>query len=92
MAAIKRIHSLKQTFERDEPFYSQYKCFMDELIDKKYTRKLDCAEPERRTWNVPHQGVLNPNKGKIRVVFDCSSQYKGNSINQNLLSGLDLTK
>ena len=39
----------------------------------------------------PHQGVLNPNKGKIRVVFDCSSQYKGNSINQNLLSGPDLT-
>ena len=35
--------------------------------------------------------MLNPNKGKIRVVFDCSSQYKGNSINQNLLSGPDLT-
>ena len=35
--------------------------------------------------------MLNPNKGKIRVVFDCSSQCKGNSINQNLLSGPDLT-
>ena len=31
--------------------------------------------------------MLNSNKGKIRVVFDCSSQYKGNSINQNLLTG-----
>ena len=36
-----------------------------------------------------HEGVLNPNKGKIRVVFECSSQYKGNSINQQLLSGPD---
>ena len=34
---------------------------------------------------------MNPKKGKIRVVFDCNSQYKGNSINQNLLSGPDLT-
>ena len=91
MAAIKSMQSLKKRFERDEPFYSQYKCFMDELIDKKYARKCDCAGPERRTWYVPHQGVLNPNKGKIRVVFDCSSQYKGNSINQNLLSGPALT-
>ena len=91
MAEMKCMQSLKKRFERDEPFYSQYKCFMDELIDKKYARKCDCAGPEGRTWYVPHQGVLNPNKGKIRVVFDCSSQYKGNSINQNLLSGPDLT-
>ena len=41
--------------------------------------------------NVPYQGVLNPNKGKIRVAIDCSFQYKSNSINQNLLSGPDLT-
>ena len=64
---------------------------MDELIDKEYARKCDCAGPEGRTWYVPHQGVLNPNKGKIRVVLDCSFQYKGNSINQNLLSVPDLT-
>ena len=64
---------------------------MDELIDKEYARKCDCAGPEGRTWYVPHQGVLNPNKGKIRAVLDCSFQYKGNSINQNLLSVPDLT-
>ena len=27
----------------------------------------------------------------LRIVIDCSSQYKGNSINQNVLSGPDLT-
>ena len=91
MAAMKHMQSLKKRFERDEPFYSQYKCFMDELINKEYARKCDCAGPEGKTWYVPHQGVVNPNKGKIRVVFDCSSQYKGNLINQNLLSGPDLT-
>ena len=64
---------------------------MDELIDKKYVRKRDCAGPERRTWYVPHQRGFNPNKAKVRVALDCSSQYKGNSINQNLLSAPDLT-
>ena len=64
---------------------------MDELIDKEYTRKCDCEVPEGRSWYVPFQKMLNPNKGKIRVVFDCSSQYKGKSINQNFLSGPDLT-
>ena len=93
IATMKRMQSSKTRFERDEPFYTQYKYFMDELIDKEYARKCDCAGPEGRVWYVPHQGVLNPNKGKskIRGVFDCSSQYKRNSINQNLFSGPDLT-
>ena len=65
MAAMKHMKSLKKRFERDEPFYSQCKCFMDELIDKNYARKCDCAVPEGRTWYVPHQGVLNPNKGRM---------------------------
>ena len=60
MAAMKHIESLKKRFEGDEPFYNQYKCFMDELIDKKYARKCDCAGPEGRTWYGSHQGVLNP--------------------------------
>ena len=34
---------------------------------------------------------VNHNKGKIRLVFDCSSQYRGTSIKENLLSGPDLT-
>ena len=35
--------------------------------------------------------TLNPNKGKIRVVFDCGFQCRGISVNENLLSGPDLT-
>ena len=64
---------------------------MHDLIDKKYARKCNCAGLEGRTRYVPHKGVLNLKKGKIRVVFDCSFQYKGNLINQSLLSGPDPT-
>ena len=67
MAATKCMQALKKKFERDEPFYSQHKCFMDELIDKKYARKCDCAGPEGRTWYVPHQGVSTLIKVKLEL-------------------------
>ena len=63
---------------------------MDELIVKEYAIKSDSAGPEGKTWYVPHQGVLNP-KSNIRVIFDCSPQYEGTLVNQNLLSGSDLS-
>ena len=81
MAVMKHMQSLKKSFEKDELFYSQNKCSVDELINEKYARKCDCVGHEGRTCYVPNQGVLNSNKGKIGVVFDCSSQYKCNSIN-----------
>ena len=34
---------------------------------------------------------LKHNKGKVSITFDCSCQYRGASINKNLLSGPDLT-
>ena len=45
-----------------------------------------------KTWFLPHHGVYHPSKpGKIRVVFDCSAEYNGVSINKKLMSGPDLT-
>ena len=88
---MKLMQSLKKRFERDKPHYCQCKCFMDELTDKECARKCDFVGPEGRTWHLPHRGVLNPNKGKIRIAFDCISQYKGISTNLNLLPGPDLT-
>ena len=36
--------------------------------------------------------AFNPNKpGKLQVVFDCTNRYKGTSINDQSLSGPDLT-
>ena len=42
-------------------------------------------------WYLPHHGVYHPQKpGKMRVVFDCSANYHGESLNRHLLSGPDL--
>ena len=38
------------------------------------------------TWSVPPKQT-----GKIRVVLDCSAEFKEVSLNQNLMSGPDLT-
>ena len=41
---------------------------------------------------MPHHGVPNPLKPeKIQAVFDCSSEYRGRSINKELLANPDLT-
>ena len=41
---------------------------------------------------IPHHGVYHPKKpDKLRVVFDCSAKYKGQSLNDHLLQGPNLT-
>ena len=60
-------------------------------MEKGYARKCDGKGPDGKTLHVPYQGVFNHSKDEICVVFDCSSQYRGISINRNLLSGSDLT-
>ena len=65
---------------------------MDDMLAKGYAKKSTSPAPLGKTWYIPHHGVFNPNKpGKIRVVFDCSAEVGGESINRNLLTGPDLT-
>ena len=43
-------------------------------------------------WYIPHHSVYHQEKlDKIRVVFDCSAQYRGTSLNSELFQGPDLT-
>jgi hypothetical protein len=55
-------------------------------------RDGDCeeVEPHANAWFIPHHRVVHPQKGKLRVVFDCSSRFKGASLNDDLLQGPDL--
>ena len=65
---------------------------MDDMLTEGYAKKSTSPDQLGKTWYIPHHGVLNPNKsGKIRVVFDCSAEVGWESINRNLLTGLDLT-
>ena len=88
---MKRLIHLKDLFKRNPSYFADNKKFMDDLFTKDYARKED-TKPSGKTWFIPHHGVYHPNKlGKIRVVFDCSGEFDGKSLNKELLTGPDLT-
>ena len=88
----KRAQYLKRLFERDPNYFQHYKSFMNKIISKGYAKQSDDASQNGRVWYLPHHGVYHPLKPeKIRVVFDCRSEYRGRSIKKELLAGPDLT-
>ena len=89
--ASKRLENLQRRFERDESYRKKYSELMDALIANGYAEPVpdSTKDKEGSTWYIPHHGVQQPNK--LRIVFDCSAQFKGYSLNSHLLTGPDLT-
>ena len=93
--ALHRLTKLKTRLERDEQYSRDYVSFMNDLISKGYAERIPEQESSKdngRVWYIPHHGVYHPKKPtKMRVVFDCSAKYRGESLNAHLLQGPDLT-
>ena len=93
--ALRRLLKLKSRMENDPRYRRDYTAFMQDLIEKGYAEKVrEDQQPSEdgRRWYIPHHGVYHPKKPeKIRVVFDCSATYMGQSLNKHLLQGPDLT-
>ena len=90
--AEKRLLYLKKRLMKDDRFYQQYTEFMQEILEKGYAKESKATPQDGRVWYLSHHGVYHPQKpDKIRVVFDCSSELNGRSINKELLMGPDLT-
>ena len=68
---------------------------MNELIGKGYAERVpehELSNESNAAWYIPHHGIYHPQKpDKLRVVFDCSASYHGESLNNHLLQGPDLT-
>ena len=65
---------------------------MDEFVSKSYAKKTDVKPDNGKLWYLLHHGVKHPRKpGKVRIVFNCSTNYGRASRNHNLLSSPDLT-
>nr|XP_006820436.1 PREDICTED: uncharacterized protein LOC102805132 [Saccoglossus kowalevskii] len=90
MASI-RLQHLKKKFNTNLKYYSDYKRFMNDVIEKGEVEKVDDQVTDGKVWYIPHHWVYHPNKPeKIRVVFDCSARHGGTSLNDHLLTGPDL--
>ena len=66
---------------------------MRKFVDKGYAERVPEEElnlKDGRVFYLPHHGVFNPTKGKLRIVMDCSAQYNWISLNNHCLQGPDL--
>ena len=90
----KRLQGLKKKMTGNKQYRDHYKAFMADLLKKGYAEKIPNNSDEQangRVWYLPHHGVYHPKKpGKLRVVFDCSASFEGQTLNEHLLSGPDL--
>ena len=67
---------------------------MKMMIEKDFMELVPTNEttPEPgKVWYITHHGVIHKQKGKLRVVFNCSMKYRGLSLNDLLMQGPDLT-
>ena len=84
--AMKRLHNLKARLKRNPELHETYAKHMQELFDNGWAEMTEgLTGVEGRTWYIPHQGVVQHDK--FRVVFDCSAEYQGSSLNDHLLTG-----
>ena len=64
------------------------------MLSKGYAIEVPQSKVGRqdgKVWYLPHLPVVNPNKEKPRIVFDCAAQHRGVSLNSKVLQGPDLT-
>ena len=92
--ALKRLYHLGRKLKRNPVLQDDYKTFMANMIAKGHAEAIPDGDQavRGRVWYIPHQGVYHPKKpNKLRVVFDCSAKLNGQSLNDNLLQGPDMT-
>ena len=90
-----RLRQMRSRFKRDPSYHKDYATCIDNLLQQGFAEEVsDCHnnDLDGKTWFIPHHGIYQASKpNKLRVVFDCSARYLGVALNDNLLTGPDLT-
>ena len=82
--ALVRCNSLKKRLLYDVNYKKDYCDFMSNVIENGYAElvpKCELSMENGKVWYIPHHGVYHAKKQKIRIVFDCSSNYKQENLN-----------
>lgn len=88
--AFSRLKSIERKMSRDQGFADRYSERIEHLFSNNYAREIDVTESGPRVWYLPHFGVDNPNKKKLRLVFDSAATTGEFCLNSYLLQGPDL--
>ena len=95
LMAERRATLLRKRLARNQGLLEKYNATMSDYIEKGHAERVPLGEPhqkDRPLWYLPHHPVTHPLKPeKVRVVFDCAAKFANTSLNQQLLSGPDLT-
>ncbi|XP_075157560.1 uncharacterized protein LOC142230820 [Haematobia irritans] len=93
--AFKRLLTVERKMQKDYKYATEYCAKIDEYVQKGYARIMEEEEANMKTsktFYLPHFGVMNPNKKKMRLVFDAAAETHGVSLNKNLIAGPDLNQ
>lgn len=88
-----RLQRLERSLRQQPEKAKEYDEALMGYVEKGHARKIALSEPESKSvkrWYLPHHAVVNPNKAKVRVVFDAAAEYAGTSLNSALLTGPDM--
>ena len=92
--AEQRLLSLKRRMLSNQRLKEEYQTYMEDMLDRGYAEVVPEDELRRddgKVWYVPHHGVYSQTKEKLRVVFDCSGEFQGHSLNSQLMQGPDVS-
>jgi hypothetical protein len=91
VVAEKQLFSLGRKLARNEELVTAYRDTIESDLRNGYAKRLsqeEASAPVKHQWFLPHHPVTNPNKsGKIRRVFNAASKFKGESLNDHLMTG-----
>eukprot|EP00057_Strongylocentrotus_purpuratus_P005721 XP_003731624.1 PREDICTED: uncharacterized protein LOC100894126 [Strongylocentrotus purpuratus] len=91
--AERRLQSLGRRLSQSDGLLQKYTDGMADLLKKGYAEEVNELDSKKECeWYLPHHPVFHPQKpGKVRIVFDCASAWKGLSLNDVVNQGPDLT-
>ena len=86
--ALQHLKQLNYRLRKDTRYRKDYSTFMSNVIQAGFAEPVPPSELERKdgkAWYIPHHGVYHPKKpDKIRILFDCSAEFKGESLNDQV--------
>ncbi|XP_023948869.2 uncharacterized protein LOC112053624 [Bicyclus anynana] len=88
--AMTRLKGIERKMNASEGFAERYRERINHLFQNEFAGEVIDLSPSPRTWYLPHFGVDNPHKQKLRLVFDAAAKCHNLSLNDYLLTGPDL--